>query len=213
MSPTCEQDPLNIIVCGTGGQGNLLVSRLLANAMGKKGYQAIIGETFGMSQRGGNVMSHVRLSRQKTWGPLIPEGQAHLVLSLEPMETVRVLGDYGNPKVEVVSNIRPVHPMAAITGESQYPDLKEVERAIRELSARCWLLDATQLALDLGDPILSNIIMMGALIKTGALDLDLRDIKEILGQSFSDQVLQTNLKAAALGMAAVRVENELPLKS
>ena len=65
----------NLVVCGTGGQGNVLLSRFLARAFVKKGYYATIGETFGMSQRGGAVMSHVRISKEKQYGPLIPEGQ------------------------------------------------------------------------------------------------------------------------------------------
>ena len=103
-----SRDPFNLIVCGTGGQGNVLLSRFLARVFAKKGYQVSIGETFGASQRGGAVMSHVRISKNRLHGALIPEGQAHFILGLEPIEIVRVLGAYGNPGVEVLGNFHPV---------------------------------------------------------------------------------------------------------
>jgi indolepyruvate ferredoxin oxidoreductase beta subunit len=86
-------DPLNIVVCGVGGQGNILVARLAGRSLAKLGYIVTIGETYGASQRGGDVMSHIRLSVRRKYGPLIPHGGAHIVLGLEPLETVRILVD------------------------------------------------------------------------------------------------------------------------
>ena len=199
-----EKDPLNLIVCGTGGQGNVLLSRLLARAYVKKGYNATIGETFGMSQRGGSVMSHVRVSRRRAYGPLIPEGQGHVMLSIEPMEAVRVLGKYGNPEIIVVSNVRPVYPMPAITGERDYPDMEEIKRVIREMSARCWFLDATQISLEMGNPILTNMIMIGALVQTNVVYLSRSDIEGIIRESFSGDIAQNNVLAVIRGMDAVK---------
>jgi len=199
-----EKDPLNLIVCGTGGQGNVLLSRLLARAYVKKGYNATIGETFGMSQRGGNVMSHVRVSRRRAYGPLIPEGQGHVMLSIEPMEAVRVLGNYGNPEILVISNVRPVYPISAITGERDYPDMEEIKRVIREMSARCWFLDATQISLEMGNPILTNMIMIGALVQTNMVNLSRSDIEGIIRETFSGDIAQTNVSAVIRGMDAVK---------
>lgn len=199
-----EKDPLNLIVCGTGGQGNVLLSRLLARAYVKKGYNATIGETFGMTQRGGSVMSHVRVSRRRAYGPLLPEGQGHVMLSIEPMEAVRVLGKYGNPEIIVVSNVRPVYPMPAITGERDYPDMEEIKRVIREMSARCWFLDATQISLEMGNPILTNMIMIGALVQTNVVYLSRSDIEGIIRETFSGDIAQTNVSAVIQGMDAVK---------
>lgn len=198
-----EREPLNLIVCGTGGQGNVFMSRFLARAFAKKGYNASIGETFGMSQRGGAVMSHVRVSKERSYGPLIPEGHGHVLLSLEPMETIRVLGSYGNPAVTVISNVRPVYPMAAITGEKDYPDLEEMKRVIQEMSARCWFLDATQISLEMGNPILTNMIMMGALVQTEVVNLSKSDIEDIIRETFADKIARINITAATRGMQAV----------
>ena len=94
-------DPYNIIITGVGGQGNVMASRVLGNMLARRGLQITIGETFGASQRGGSVMSHLRISRGSSWSPQIPKGQCHLVISLEPTETMRVLANYGNPNVGV----------------------------------------------------------------------------------------------------------------
>ncbi len=199
-----ERDPLNLIVCGTGGQGNVLLSKFLARAFARKGYNATIGETFGISQRGGAVMSHVRISRKRSYSPLIPEGHGHVILSLEPMETIRVLGRYGNPEVAVISNVRPVYPMSAITGEQDYPDMAEVKRVLREMSARCWLLDATEISLEMGNPILTNMIMMGALVQTNVVNLSSSDIDGIIRETFPDEITQINITAATRGAQAVQ---------
>jgi len=194
---------LNIIVCGTGGQGNVLLSKFLARAFVKKGYHATIGETFGMSQRGGDVMSHVRVSKERAYGPLIPEGQGHIVLSLEPMETIRALGKYGNPEILAISNIRPIYPLISITGEKDYPDLEEMKRVIREMSARCWFLDATQISLEMGNTILTNMVMIGAFAQTKVINLTKPDIENVIRGTFPDDIALTNITALTRGMEAV----------
>lgn len=198
-----QRDPLNIIVCGTGGQGNVLLSRFLARAFAKKGYKATIGETFGLSQRGGAVMSHVRVSKEMSYGALIPEGQGHIILSLEPMETIRVLGKYGNPEVVVISNVRPVYPVEAITGEKDYPDVEEMKQAIRDMSARCWLLDATQISLEMNNPMLTNMVMVGALVQTKVVNLSKSDMEAVIRETFPGEIAGINIRAATRGMQAV----------
>lgn len=200
---TDEKDPLNLIVCGVGGQGNVLMSRFIARAFVKKGYQVAIGETFGASQRGGAVMSHLRISKKRLYSPLMLEGDAHVVVGLEPMETLRILGRYGNPDVAVISNTRPVYPMGTITGETKYPDLEELKQAIKELSAKHWFLDATRISLDMGNPILSNMIILGALVQTEVVDLSKADLEEIIRETFTAKIASTNVKALTRGMEAI----------
>ena len=90
-------DPFNLIITGVGGQGNVLASKLIGNMLVDKGYYVTIGETFGASQRGGSVMSHLRISSESILSPQIPRGKAHAVVALEPTEAIRVLQEYGNP--------------------------------------------------------------------------------------------------------------------
>ena len=96
-----EKEPLNIIITGVGGQGNVLLSQLVGRVLVRAGFHVTIGETYGASQRGGAVMSHLRVSRKMQYGPLIGEGHADVIVGLEPLETLRVIAQYGNPGVAV----------------------------------------------------------------------------------------------------------------
>jgi indolepyruvate ferredoxin oxidoreductase beta subunit len=100
-------DPLNLIICGVGGQGNILLSGMIGSANNRKGRFATSGETFGAAQRGGAVFSSVRISKKREYGPLMPEGKAHLILGLEPLETLRMVQRYANPGTVCISNIYP----------------------------------------------------------------------------------------------------------
>ena len=200
------KDPLNVIVTGVGGQGNVLISQVIGRALVRAGYHVTIGETYGASQRGGAVMSHLRISRQAQYGPLIPHGQADAILALEPLEALRVLGQYGNPGVTVVSNSRPVYPMAAAIGAAHYPSVEEIERALEELSSRAWLINATDIALDLGAPILANIVMVGALMGAGVLPLTAKEFELEFQESLPGDRLDLNLKAFRAGLAEVKTD-------
>jgi indolepyruvate ferredoxin oxidoreductase beta subunit len=186
-----------------GGQGNVLLSRFLARAFAQKGYQVSTGETFGGTQRGGSVMSHIRISKKRLHGALIPEGHTDFILGLEPIETVRVLGVYGNPHVAVLSNLHPTYPIDTITGEKTYPAMESLEKAIRDLSSQCWFLDATRISLDMGSPLFANMIMMGALVQTGAVDLKEADMEAIIRETFASEIAETNIHAAHKGMEAL----------
>ncbi|MBA7699042.1 hypothetical protein ES703_107726 [subsurface metagenome] len=201
-----ERDPLNLIIWGRGGQGNVLLSRLLAGAFARRGYNITTGNTFGASQRGGSVMSHVRISKKRFYGALIPKGNAHVMLSLEPMETIRILATYGNPEVVVISNIHPVYPPAAITGDRGYPDLQEMKRVMRALSARCWFLDATEISLEMGNRNMANTVMMGALLQTRVINLSKSDIEGAIREVFSPKIVRSNLLAIKRGMQAVQTQ-------
>jgi len=198
------KDPLNVIVTGVGGQGNVLISQLMGRALVRAGYHVTIGETYGASQRGGAVMSHLRVSRQAQYGPLIPQGQANVILGLEPVETLRVLGQYGNPGVTVITNSRPVYPLAVAIGTAHYPSVEEIVKALEELSSRAWLINATDVAIDMGAPILANIIMVGALVGAGVLPLAAEEFELELRESLPADRLDLNLKAFRRGLAEAK---------
>jgi indolepyruvate ferredoxin oxidoreductase beta subunit len=158
-----EKDPFNVIIGGVGGQGNVLASQIIGHILVSQGYVITIGETYGASQRGGAVMSHLRISASDQFSPLVPEGQCHLLVALEPVEALRILGHYGNPEVMALLNTRPIHPLDVISGDVTYPEVSKVVNKIQELSRRVWTLNATEIALEMGDPIFSNMVMLGAL--------------------------------------------------
>jgi len=198
-----QKEPLNVIVSGVGGQGNVLLAQFMGRALVRAGYHVTVGDTYGASQRGGAVMSHLRVSRQAQYGPLIPHGQADVILGLEPLETLRVLGQYGNPNVTVVTNSRPIYPLAVAVGTARYPSSEEIVKALEELSSRSWLINATDIALDLGAPILANVIMLGALVGASVLPLTAKEFELELQESLPPDRLDLNLKAFRRGLAEV----------
>lgn len=198
-------DPYNMIITGVGGQGNVLASRVLGNMLMGNGLHITIGETFGASQRGGSVMSHLRVSAQADLSPQIPSGQAHLIISLEPTEALRVLQKYGNPQTYVLCNMRPIHAIGVISGEDKYPETGELKKWIDELSKAAWFLNATEAAMAMGNPIFGNIMLVGALAATGVLPLN-RDVFEttIARMVPPDKVAQ-NLTAFDTGKTLIKV--------
>jgi indolepyruvate ferredoxin oxidoreductase beta subunit len=198
-----SKDPLNLIIAGVGGQGNVMASQLIGRALVRESYYVTIGDTYGASQRGGAVMSHLRISRESQFSPLIPEGQADLIVALEPVEALRVIAQYGNPSTSAVINSRPIYPTAVTVGEAQYPSLDKIKETIHELARKSWFVDATEIALSLGAPIFTNIIMVGAVAGTGLLPLALKTYEEIIHESFPGAHLEVNLKAFAKGVELI----------
>ena len=194
----------NVILTGVGGQGNVLASRALAGMLVDAGYVVTIGETFGMSQRGGSVMSHLRISPDEVKSPQIPKGRADIIIGLEPVEALRVLSVYGNPGTVVLSNVRPVYPIGVITGELTYPSTDKIAAAFEALAASSRMIDATGAALELGNPVLSNIIMIGALAQTGLLPIDRKMFEKEMKKALSADKLAVNLKAFDAGAALMK---------
>ena len=202
------KDPLNVIVTGVGGQGNVLIAQLIGRVLVKAGSHVTIGETYGASQRGGAVMSHLRISRDAQYGPLIPEGGAHAILGLEPLETLRVLAQYGNSEVTVIANSRPIQPLAVTTGAADYPKREQVASILKQLSSQAWLIDATDIALDLGASILTNMVMLGALAGSGVLPTGPDRFEDELRESLPADKLEMNLEAFRRGMLEVTAASE-----
>jgi indolepyruvate ferredoxin oxidoreductase beta subunit len=198
-----RKDPYNIVITGVGGQGNVMASRVLSRMLVRRGYRVTIGETFGMSQRGGSVMSHIRVSEKGVWSPQIPKGMADLVVALEPVEAIRVLADYGNPGVTVMVNLRPICPVGVITGEEEYPSLDEIKRIVTALSARACFLPATDEAIRLGNPILGNIVMIGTVAGLNILPVDREIFETVIREGMPAARVEANLRAFAIGEAAV----------
>ena len=193
------KEPLNVIITGVGGQGNVMASRVLAGMLVNAGFIVTIGETFGMSQRGGSVMSHLRVSSTSVLSPQIPQGKADIIIALEPVEALRVLTKYGNPDVAVLANSRMVYPMGVITGEFNYPSLDDIKSMFETLAVKSWLIDATSVAVELGNPVLSNIVMIGALVSTSLLPIDRRAFEKEITKSIPAAKREINLTAFDAG--------------
>lgn len=199
-----HSDPLNLIICGIGGQGNIRVSRMIGKILNDKGFHVNIGETFGAAQRGGAVFSSMRVSGKKNYGPLIPKGRAHMILSLEPLEALRILGTYGNPGIATIVNTQSVFPVGVLAGEFDYPEPDHLQKAIRDFSGKYYPLDATAMAMELKAPIVANIIMLGALARSGFIPVDIGDVRKEIKNSFPAAAVELNLRALAMGADTVK---------
>jgi indolepyruvate ferredoxin oxidoreductase beta subunit len=197
-------DPYNLIITGVGGQGNVLASRIVADMLTRLGLFVTIGETFGASQRGGSVMSHLRISSASSYSPQIPRGRAHLVVALEPTEALRVLGVYGNQGVKVICNTRPIYSIGVICGEQSYPSQEEIRNWISELSEAAWFIDTTEAAMKLGNPIFGNIMAVGALAATGELPLNRGEFESVISEKIPADKLAVNLTAFDQGREMIR---------
>ena len=196
-------DHTNIIIAGVGGQGNIMASQLLGRLLVKKGFEVIIGETYGASQRGGSVMSHLRVAKKGGISPIIPKGKAHYIIALEPAEALRVMGEYGNPEVCVLSNTRPIYPVDVIAGTLDYPDLDNLKKIITDYAKEAFFIDATDIALRVKTPILANIIMLGAFAKWEVVPVTIKEFEEAIGESVPPKHLKKNIEAFNEGIRAM----------
>ncbi len=197
---------LNLVIAGVGGQGNVVASELLASALSAHGYRVSVGETFGASQRGGSVMSHVRAARDATPGPLVPKGLMDIVVAFEPLEALRILADYGRETTRVLVNPRPVYPLAVQAGEATYPDPDDLVATLRRLAAEVLVVESTELARQAGEVRAQNLALLGALAGSGWLPVEPATLDALLADRFADEVLRVNRAAFRLGLEAARAQ-------
>jgi len=197
------KDPLNLIITGVGGQGNVMISLIIGNAFVREDYFVTLGETYGASQRGGPVMSHMRISKETQYSPFIPDGCADIILGMEPVETLRMLGRYGNPNVITIINPRPIYSIDVIGGQAEYPDLYKLVESVKELSAKTWIINATEEAQKMGSHMFANAILIGALVGSGVLPLDKKSVEPVLREIFPKEIT-ANLAAFNKGIKLVR---------
>ena len=197
-------DPLNIVICGIGGQGNVLAAELVASAMNDLEYRVAEGETYGAAQRGGSVMSHVRVSADTDLGVLIPAGEAHFIIGFEPLETLRIARRYANPGTRIIYDPRPVYPQSVLRGRTVYPDLEDLKAEIDSLCKEAIQVPAADIALECGDSRAANIALIGAFSCLEGAPLDTKALEEVVAQRFKGAVLALNQKVCALGCEAAK---------
>ncbi len=186
----------NILLCGVGGQGTILASKLLSHALVSGGYDVKMSEIHGMSQRGGSVVTQVRYG-EKVHSPIIGRGSADILVSFEAMEALRYLGDL-RPGGHVVVNNYKIPTATTLSGKEQYPtDAVERIKAVAETH----VLDAAAIAGDLGSPKSMNVVLLGALVQL--MGLTELDWDGALAANLKPGLIEGNRKALTAGMASV----------
>jgi indolepyruvate ferredoxin oxidoreductase beta subunit len=192
-----------LVISGVGGQGTLLASRLLAGASIKAGLHVKIGETYGMAQRGGPVMGHLQVGGS-AHNPQIRKGEADVLVGFEPAEAARRGVTYLKDGGLALVNTRVTAPVEVISGMVPYPDMGELVGLLEKVTDRIVAFDATSLAEEAGDPIATNVVMLGALAESGKLPFGEETLVSTLRDSLRPRFLELNMRAFDLGRKAYR---------
>ena len=185
------------VFVGVGGQGNLLASRLLGEAALAAGIPAVVSEIHGMAQRGGVVESAVLMG--EVTSPIVSNGEADVLVGFEPLETLRTLGKCSRETL-VITNLQPLPPFTVSVGQGTYPPVDEIMSLVSAKVTRVIKLNGNSLAEEAGNPLSLNMVMLGALIGSGAVAVTADGMKEIISTSTKKAFLDSNLKAFDLGM-------------
>ncbi len=194
-------DRKRILITGVGGQGNLLAARLLGHAAITMDIPVRISEVHGMAQRGGVVESAVMLGGIES--PIISRGQADVLLSFEPLETLRSLNKCSS-KSTVITNTRPIVPFTVKLGQAEYPEMDEWFSFMEKNFARFHAIDADAMAREAGTAKAVNVVMLGALIGTGILPFSRAVMEETIKNVVKPKFVDANIKALGLGAEAVQ---------
>lgn len=189
-------------IVGVGGQGVLLASMVLGNAAMNKGYKVMMSEVHGMAQRGGTVRSTVRFG-DDVYSPLEETGGADMILSFEPVETVRAL-TLGNRNSVVIMNLDPVLPGNVAAGFEQYPDMDALVKEVKDRNDHTITLEATKIALEAGNAVVANAVLIGAVAAVDGFPLGRDLLKEVLLEKVPPKATDLNAKAFDLGFESIK---------
>lgn len=188
-----EMHSLNIMIVGVGGQGTLLASRILGNVALKSGYDVKVSEVHGMSQRGGSVVTYVKMG-EKVYSPLIEKGEADIIISFEKLEALRWV-DYLKTDSTIVVNDQVINPMPVILGKAKYPE-KILER-MKESGIKLSSIDALSIARNCGSIKAVNVVLIGLMAKTTNIGREIW--QQALEEVIPKKLLEVNIKAFDAG--------------
>ena len=186
----------SIMIVGVGGQGTLLASRLLGNALLSKNYDVKVSEGHGMSQRGGSVVTYVKYG-SKVASPIVALGEADLILSFEQLEAARWL-PYLKKGGTIITNTQKMDPMPVVMGAAEYPH--DILDAIRAKGVNLVAVDALSMAVQAGSAKAVNVALIGVMARN--MDLEKQVWKDTIAATVPAKFLEMNEKAFELGYAS-----------
>jgi len=192
---------VNVQLAGVGGQGVLLISNIIGWACVKAGKTVLSSEVHGMAQRGGVVLSTVRIG--EVYSPMIANGEADVLLAFEPVEAARA-AEVVSKRTEVIVNKRPIIPFTVGVWGHKYPPVADVLKALEGISKKVVAIDAEALAQEAGNKVATNIVMLGALMGREAVPIPLDVMKETVTAKVPKKSVDLNLKAFDLGYKAAK---------
>lgn len=193
---------LNIFICGVGGQGLVLLTTVIGNACAKRGIKVVTGEMYGLSQRSGAVSVHLRIGND-AFSPLIPYGEADILLSLEAIETLRYL-EYLKKDGVVLMNKRIMHPPIETSKlitekDSKYITLEDIVAKLKVWTQNIAVVDALKFAKESGNVRTENTVFLGCLSALESFKVDEKAIQNSISEAVPKKTVEQNLKAFDLG--------------
>ena len=187
----------NILIVGVGGQGTLLASVLLGNLALDKGYDVKLSEVHGMSQRGGDVVTHVKISDNKVCSPLIEKGEADIIIGFEKLEAYRWLPQLKKGGAMFV-NSQEIFPMPVVMGQAEYPE--DIDGQLAETAGTVKEFDALDVAATCGSTKAVNVVLLGA--ASEALPFSEDEWMKVIEENVKPKFVELNKKAFTMGQRA-----------
>ena len=196
----------NIVLAGVGGQGTLLAAEAIGVAAVKDELNVRVSEIHGMAQRGGAVVSTVRIGEDALSSTVL-DGQADVLLGFEPFETLRNL-KYASEKTLVMMSTERIPPTELAAKNVKYPSVEKLVEKVRIFTCHVVLVDAPRLAKKAGSSLAQNVVLLGALAGTGGLPVKTGSLKEAIRELVPAKHLEMNLRAFELGLESVKAEKK-----
>jgi len=191
---------LDILVAGVGGQGVILASDVMGEAALAAGYDIKKTDTLGMAQRGGSVVSHVRIG-QRVWSPLIKEGEVDIIIAFEKLEAAR-WSYYLRPGAIAIVNNHALPPLSVNLGNERYPGDEEITNILRRWTDRIYFVNGTSRVRELGNIRTLNMFMLGC--ASPFLPLKIYIWKNTISQRVPSKIRQINITAFNQGRKEIR---------
>ena len=190
------------MTCGVGGQGLMLVSNIIGLACAEFGLNIRTAETHGLAQRSGSIYTHIRVG-DDVYSPLIPYGEADVLLTMEATESLRYI-EFLKPEGIIIMNNYLWHPVQSTfkrvnEPDKSYLDIEEITIKLENITNNIFLINALELANQAGNPLTSNVVLLGALAKTERFPITLEQLKTVIPNVVPKKAIDANLKALDLG--------------
>jgi indolepyruvate ferredoxin oxidoreductase beta subunit len=195
-----ELKKMDILITGVGGQGVVLASDIIGEAALSAGYDVKKTDTLGMAQRGGSVVSNVRIA-VKVWSPMIKEGEVDLILAFEKLESAR-WSHFLRPGGVAIINDYEQPPLSVSLGQEEYPEDADITAALRRRTDEIYMVDGTDRVKELGNVRTLNIFMLGCLSIFAPLEAEVW--KESISQRIPERISDINLTAFEKGREEIQ---------
>lgn len=189
----------NVIVAGVGGQGAITLMRIIAEAALKQGYDVKTSELHGLAQRGGSVPTQIRFG-DKIYSPLVMQGEAHLIIAMEPVEAMRAcyFASKENKTVFLVNSYS-IIPLSVPILKMKYPSLEEIKENLQKFSNRVIILNAAEKVKKItGNIVMSNIYILGYAVSNGLLPLKKENLLKAIEEIVPKKYIEENKRAFGL---------------